>query len=220
MTSSNTDANTAATSTLSSRLITALTAACPCAQRALYHTSLLLFAFQGQRFTVVVCRTVEYTTETFPCLTDGVAAVFDCHVPSVGLNIQRETAWNSIDLGLLAAEARASKEKLSCCCVGDKEHVSCGVRFQDVRAWSLINEKNHFSAPEWGLYSMSLDPRLTVGEKLAYDIHGNYTSIMGGAANASPLGFCVMPPLVTVTRCTVAPTLRTVGYTVRSQVCG
>ncbi|TPP54442.1 hypothetical protein CGC21_23005 [Leishmania donovani] len=167
-------------STLSSRLRTPLTAASPYAQRALYHTSLLLFAFQEQSFTVVVCRTVEYTTETFLRLTDGAAAVLGCHIPSVRLYIE-ETTCNSIDLGLLAAEARASKENLSCCCVDHKEHVSCGARFQD---------------------------------KLAYDIHGNCTSIMGEAANALLLGFRVMPPLADGDALyrSVYPSPRTVGY--------
>ncbi|CAC9505991.1 hypothetical_protein [Leishmania infantum] len=174
MTSSSTVANIAAASTLSSRLRTPLTAASPYAQRALYRTSLLLFAFQDQSFTVVVCRTVEYTTETFLRLTDGAAAVLGCHIPSVGLYIE-ETTCNSIDLGLLAAEARASKENLSCCCVDHKEHVSCGARFQDVRAWPLmISEENHFSALEQGLHNMNLNRQLTereAGVRHPWELH-------------------------------------------------
>lgn len=85
--------------------------------------------------------------------------VFGCPVPSVGLHIQKETARNSIYLGLLAAETRTLKERPSCCRVGHKEHFGCGVRFQDMRAWSLIiNEKNHFSPVELGLYCMNLNP--------------------------------------------------------------
>lgn len=154
------------------------------------------FMFLEQRLTVVVCSGPSYTAESLERLVDNAAAMVGCRVVSVGFYVPKAAMCNSIDLDALAVEARAFRESIARRPVGIDERVSSRVRLQDVRAWSLmVCETNHFSPIQPGPYFLSLNPQPVVGEKLAHYIHEERTYIVGEGTNASPLDFCVMPPL-------------------------
>jgi hypothetical protein len=154
------------------------------------------FLFVERRLTVMVCTAAEYNADKLLRITENAAVMVGCCVTSVGFYIPKEVMCSCINLEELAKEGERFKEVVARRSIGHEERVSSRVRLQDVRAWSLmINEKNHFSAVEPGPYFVSLNSQLVVGEKLAHYIPEERTYIVGESTNASPVDFCVMPPV-------------------------
>ncbi|KPI86548.1 hypothetical protein ABL78_4371 [Leptomonas seymouri] len=178
------------------------------------------FLFVEQQLTVMLCTANEYSTDELVKITENAAAMVGCRVASVGFYIPKEVMCSSINLVELAKQGDRFMEVVSQRIIGHTERVPSRVRLQDVRAWSLmINEKNHFSAVEPGPYFISLNPQLVVGEKLAHYVPEDRTYIVGENTNASPLDFCVMPPVAdgdALHRSVYSPhvRLRRVGYAV------
>lgn len=154
------------------------------------------FLFVEQRLTVMLCTAAEYSADKLVRITENAAVMVGCRVVSVGFYIPKEVMCSSISLTELANEAERFKEVVSRRTIGHEERVPSRARLQDVRAWSLmINERNHFSAVEPGPYFVSLNPQLVVGEKLAHYVSEERTYIVGESTSASPVDFCVMPPM-------------------------
>ncbi|KPA85062.1 hypothetical protein ABB37_01479 [Leptomonas pyrrhocoris] len=154
------------------------------------------FVFVEQRLTVMLCTASEYNSDKLMHVTENAAAMVGCQIGSVGFYIPRDVMCSPVNLEELAKEGELFRELVSRRTIGHEERVSSRVRLQDVRAWSLmINEKNHFSAVEPGPYLVSLNPQLVVGEKLAHYVMEELTYMVGDSGNASPVDFCVMPPV-------------------------
>lgn len=152
------------------------------------------FNFLEKRLIVVTCTEPDYSVEGLINLTDSTAAIIGCHVSSIGLYIPRQSKRSAMSLSKLVERVPLYKASVTCRSVGRAERVPTRTRLQDVRAWShMIGERRHFAPVTPGPYFISLNPQLTVGEKLAHCILDGTTYIVGDATNASPLDFNVMP---------------------------